>query len=129
MVGEVKRHLHTGVAAADDEHLLTPVAFAAAVVAGVHDQAPEGIDAVDVGHDGLGVLTRGDDKPFGAVYPGDSAAAAVDGADAPEVAVVLGADDGLAEERPDAEGGDVVLEVSEELLPGWVGRVAWREGH
>lgn len=42
---------------------------------------------------------------------------------------MLGADDGLAEEWPDAEGGDVVLEVGEKLLPGWVRRVAWREGH
>lgn len=61
VVGEVERHLHTGIAAADHEHFLTPVALAAAVVTGVYDEAPEGMDAIDVGHDGLRVLAGGHD--------------------------------------------------------------------
>jgi hypothetical protein len=141
VVGEVEGHLHAGVAAADDEHLAALVGLAAAVVARVHHLALEAVEAVDLRQDGVGVLARGDDEPFGAVLPGGGAEdglllGAVDGgrddllgAHAPELAVELGADDLLAEEGADAEGAEVLLEVVEELLPGGVLGVADREGH
>lgn len=67
VVGKVKRHLHAGVAAADDEHLLADVVVAIAVSARVEHVAVEFAHALDLRHERLGVFPGRHHQPPGPV--------------------------------------------------------------
>jgi hypothetical protein len=136
VVAEVEADLHAGVSAADDEHALAAVRLAALVLGDVGDGAGEVLGAVELGHDALGVLARGDDEPAADVLGGGGAGdvvvgESVGGAHAPEPRgpVVARGRDGLVEARLDARALGVGLEVVDELALGGVLRVVVGEGH